>query len=154
MKAKVLATLAFLFLASSITIANASNSRTPFYIVMRDFAPIEYIQDHWADDAAFIMRHIEEGIVEDEAGNTVGTMTVDMVHVFNAITHTSTITAQFVINFDTGAIIEGTMTFKVTYIPSIVSVGKFAGHGDVNVIGDIYNVPDDPSAAVLEGYSW
>jgi hypothetical protein len=152
-KGKVLAVLAFLFLASSVTIANASQTKTPFYFVARSFGPIE-LRDHWADDAVLVMMHVEEGIVEDAAGNTVGTITIRMVHIFNAITYTSTITAQFVIDFDSGAIIEGTMTFKVTYIGGIVSEGRFVGRGDMNVRGDIYNVPGDPSAAVLDGYSW
>ena len=155
-KGKVLAVLAFLFLASSITIANASQTRTPFYLVACDFAPIEELRYHWADDAVVVIMGVLEGNVEDEIGHTVGIITLDkFVLIRNFITQTSTMTAQFVINFDTGAIIEGTMTLKVKYIPPpIVSEGKFVGHGDMNVIGDIHNVPDDPSATVLEGYSW
>ena len=154
-KGKVLAVLAFLFLASSITIANASQTWTPFYFVACDYAPIEELRYHWADDAVVVIMGVLEGNVEDEIGHTVGIITLDkFVHIRNFITQTSTITAQFVINFDSGAIIEGTMTFKVTYGPEIVGEGKFAGHGDMNVKGDIYNVPGSTTASVLDGYSW
>ena len=85
----------------------------------------------------------------------MGTITYDrFVHIRNFVTSTSTITAQFVINFYSGAIIEGTITMEVTYGGVIVSEGKFVGHGDMHVIGDIYNVPGSTSAIVLDGYSW
>ena len=148
-------TLSLLLFASSITIANASQTRMPFYLVARDFAPTTELQWHWADDAVVAIMGILEGIVEDAKGDMIGTIILDRsVHVRNFITQTSTITAQFVINFHNGAIIEGTMTVKVTYGAEIVSEGKFAGHGDMNVKGDIYNVPGSTSAIVLDGYSW
>jgi hypothetical protein len=120
-----------------------------------DFAPIEELRYHWADDAVVVIMGVLEGNVEDATGHTVGTITLDkFVIIRNFITQTSTMTAQFVIKFYTGAIIEGTMTSKTTYGPEIVSEGKFAGHGDMNVKGYTYNVPGSTTASVLDGYSW
>jgi len=150
--------LALLLLASSITIANASQTRTPFYL--RAIATAINVEwSHQADYSLVIMRVTEEGILNNTQGLTVGTWTIDVIETMSIKSGKGTASAQFVMNFYSGATIEGTMTAKIQYyigttLPPDVD-GKFVGHGDMHVIGDLHLIVEGINAIlVFDGYSW
>ena len=159
-KGKVLSMLALslLLLASSIAIANASQTRTPFYLkAIGTFASFEW--SHQADDSLVIMRIIEGGILNNTEGQTVGTWTIDVIESISIKSGKGTASGHFVMNFYSDATIEGTLTAKIqmdigTTNPPDVD-GKFVGHGDMHVIGGLYLVVEGANAIlVFDGYSW
>jgi hypothetical protein len=158
MKGKVLSIVAFLLLASSLTIANASSTRTPFYL--RAIPTSFYIEwTHQADGSHGIMKIIEGGNVEFVPGETAGTWTMDIIEILSIKTGAGIASGHLVINFNFGTTVEGTITAKIqmhigTNQPPDVD-GKFVGHGDMHVKCDLYLIMEGNAAIiVLDGYSW
>jgi hypothetical protein len=153
-KGRVLTIVALLFLASSLTVASASRTKTPFYVKALPTAfNIEW--SHQADNSQVIMKLTEGGIIKDTQDEQVGTFALDIIEVVSIKTGRGTASGHFVINFDTGATIEGTLTAKIqmyigTPTPPDVD-GKFVGHGDMHVMGDLYLMAE---FLVFDGYSW
>ena len=154
-RGKVVAILALLFLASSLTLANASRPRTPFYLraIPTNMYP-EWM--HQADNQLVVAKIIEGGNVEFIPGQPVGTWTMDIVEIIRA-TGQATVSGHLVINFDSGSTIEGTVTARM---PNFASQppdvdGKFVGHGDMHAECDLYVIMEgNTPIIVLEGYSW
>jgi hypothetical protein len=101
------------------------------------------------------MKLTEGGIIKDAQDEQVGTFALDIIEVVSIKTGRGTASGHFVINFDTGATIEGTLTAKIqmyigTPTPPDVD-GKFVGHGDMHVMGDLYLMAE---FLVFDGYSW
>jgi hypothetical protein len=150
---KVLAALAFLFLASSITIANASQARTEFYLE----AHCSMVGEPWvnvADGVAMILKYTVEGVVETREHVEVGTIHMDVVTIIGARAP-GTFSARFVIHFSSGKTVEGTMTG--TQIITNVGVdveGRFVGHGDMHIMGSVNDIDGQPGTLILDGYSW
>jgi hypothetical protein len=158
MKGKVLSIIALVFLASSITIASASTTKTPFYLkALATTMNVEW--SHQADDSLGIMKLTEGGIVRDAQDQEVGTFAFDLIETISMKTGRGTASGHFAINFNSGATIEGTITAKIqmyigTYLPPDVD-GKFVGHGDMHVMGDLYLMIEGANAfIVFDGYSW
>lgn len=158
MRGKVLSIIALVFLASSITIASASTTKTPFYLkALATTMNVEW--SHQADDSLGIMKLTEEGEVRYAEGDVVGTFAFDLIETISMKTGRGTASGHFTINFNSGATIEGTVTAKIqmyidTPTPPIVD-GKFVGHGDMHVMGDLYlNTEDTTSFVIFDGYSW
>jgi hypothetical protein len=153
-KGRVLTIVALLFLASSLTVASASRTKTPFYVKALPTAfNVEW--SHQADNSQVIMKLTEGGIIKDAQDEQVGTFALDIIEVVSIKTGRGTASGHFVINFDTGATIEGTLTAKIqmyigTPTPPDVD-GKFVGHGDMHVMGDLYLMAE---FLVFDGYSW
>jgi hypothetical protein len=154
-RGKVVAILALLFVASSLTLANASRPRTPFYLraVINNF----YVEWwHQTDKQYVIAKIIEEGNVEFTPGEPVGTWTLDVIEIIRAGAK-ATIAGHLVINFDSGTTIEGTVNVK---IPNFASQppdidGKFVGHGDLHAECELDVILEgSTSVIILEGYSW
>jgi len=159
-KGKILSILAlsFLLLASSITIANAPQTRTPFYFkAIPTTMSVEW--SHQADNSLVIMRVIEGGILNNTQGQTVGTWTIDVIESISIKSGKGTASGHFVMNFYSDATIEGTVTAKIqmyigTTNPPDVD-GKFVGHGDMHVIGALYLLVEGANIfLVFDGYSW
>lgn len=114
------------------------------------------MSQHWADETQIITHYIEECILKDNTDATVGTISIDALHIINMKTGKATVAGQFIINFYSGETIEGTFTSKVAYFtPQPPDVdGKFVGHGDMHVKGVIYDIPESPTDFILDGYSW
>jgi hypothetical protein len=154
-KGKVLTIVALLFLASSLTVANASSPRTPFYLRAHPtYMSVEWM--HQADDQLVIAKIIEQGYAE---GDLLGNWTMDIMQVMRAKGR-ATVAGHLVIYFNSGETIEtieGTVTAKIpdwTSQPPDVD-GVFVGHGAMNVKCDLYVVMEGTaSVIVLEGYSW
>jgi len=153
-KGKVLAVLAFLFLASSVTIANASQTRTGFYLEARNLSMVGESWVNVADGVAMILKYTVEGVVETGEHVKVGTIHMDIVTIIGARAP-GTFSAGFVINFYSGKTVEGTMTG--TQIVTDVGVdveGIFVGHGDMHVMGSGNDIDGQPGTMILDGYSW
>ena len=162
-KGKVLSVIAFLLLASSLAVVNASRTRTPFYfkaVVLT--MTMEW--EHPADNSHLIMKIVEGGNVESEDGQTVGTWAMDIVEVLSGKTGRGTASGHLGIDFNSGVSVEGTITAKIqmyigTSLPPDVD-GKFVGHGDMHVMSDLYLIMEERGAGnfvpvlVLDGYSW
>jgi hypothetical protein len=110
---------------------------------------------HQADNSQVIMKLTEGGIIKDTQDQQVGTFALDIIEVVSIKTGRGTASGHFVINFDTGATIEGTLTAKIqmyigTPTPPDVD-GKFVGHDDMHVMGDLYLMAE---FLIFDGYSW
>jgi len=154
----ILLVFATLFLAFPLTLVNASKTTNDFYLKV--YATAAYFEwEHFADNRRVIWHLVEEGIVKDGLNLEVGTIVLDVVETIDIKTGKGTVSAKYEINFYTGAMIEGTMTGKIqmyigTYDPPDLD-GKFVGHGDMQVMGDIYLVVEGIAVVlVLDGYSW
>jgi hypothetical protein len=153
-KGKVLAALAFLFLASSITMANASQARTEFYLEAPNCSMVGEPWVNVADGVAMIMKYTVEGVVETCEHVEVGTIHMDVVTIIGARVP-GTFSARFVIDFGSGKTVEGTITG--TQIITNVGVdveGRFVGHGDMHVMGSVNDIDGQPGTLILDGYSW
>lgn len=154
LKGTVLVAIALLVLASPITLTCATKARTPFYVEACVTAfNLEW--SHQADNSRLIQHMFEEFIVKNTEDEPIGTMTLDIVVIINMKTYQATATGQFVMSLSS-ATIEGTITAKVTSIgPEEDIDGKFVGHGDMHVKGDIYEKPGAyGSIIIFDGYSW
>lgn len=102
------------------------------------------------------MKLTEGGIIKDTQDQQVGTFALDIIEVVSIRTGRGTASGHFVIDFDTGETVEGTLTAKIQmYIdnpnqPPDVD-GKFVGHGDMHVMGDLYLMAE---FLIFDGYSW
>lgn len=155
-KGKIPAIIALLFLASSLAVASASKTQTPFYVKTFPTASnMEWM--HQADDSRAIMKVTEEGEIRDAEDNVIGTFAFDIIEGISLKTGRGTASGHFTIDFDSGATVEGTLTAKIQmylnnpYQPPDVD-GKFVGHGDMHVMGDLYL--DSASLLIFDGYSW
>jgi hypothetical protein len=155
-KGKILIIITLLFLASSLTVASASRTKTPFYVKALPTAfNMEWM--HQADDSRGIMKITEEGEVRNAEGDAVGTFTFDLIETISMKTGRGTASGHFTINFYSEVTIEGTLTAKIQMDidnpmqPPDVD-GKFVGHGDMHVMGDLYL--DSASLLIFNGYSW
>lgn len=155
-KGKILTIIALLFLASSLTVTNASRTKTPFYVKALPTA-FNMEWSHQADNSQVIMKLTEGGIIKDAQDEQVGTFALDIIEVVSIRTGRGTASGHFVIDFDTGETVEGTLTAKIQMYmdnpnqPPDVD-GKFVGHGDMHVMGDLYL--DSASLLIFDGYSW
>lgn len=154
----VLLVLATMFLAFPLTLVNASRTRNDFYLKV--YATAAYYEwEHFADNRLVIWHVVEEGVVKDSLGQAVGTIALHAVETIDVETGKGTVSVKYEINFYSGAMIEGTMTGKIqiyigTYDPPDLD-GKFVGHGDMHVMGDIYLIMEGQTPVlILEGYSW
>lgn len=154
----ILLVLATMFLALPLTSVNASKTTNDFYLKM--YMTTGYYEwEHFADNRRVIWHLVEEGVVKDSLGQEVGTIALDVVETIDVKTGKGTVSAKYEINFYNGAMIEGTMTGKIqlyigTTNPPDLN-GKFVGHGDLHVMGDIYLLMEGINAVlVLDGYSW
>jgi len=155
-KGKILTIIALLFLASSLAVANASRTETPFYVkALALTSNMEWM--HQADNSQVIMKVTEGGIIKGKQDQQVGTFAFDIIEVVSIKTGRGTASGHFTLNYDTGETIEGTFTAKIQmyidnpYQPPDVD-GKFVGHGDMHVMGDLYL--DSASLLIFDGYSW
>jgi len=150
--------LATLFLASPMTMVNASKTTNDFYLKVYATAfNVEW--EHFADDRRVIWHLVEEGVVKDGLGSEVGTITLDVMETFDMETGKGTVSAKYEIDFYSDEIITGTMTGKLQLYIGTTNPpdldGKFVGHGDMQVIGDIYLLVEGMAVVlVLDGYSW
>ena len=148
--------LATLFLASPMTMVNASRTTNDFYLkVYMTAVSVEW--EHFADDRQAIGHVVEEGVVKDGLDSEVGTITLDVVEIIDIKTNNATVTAKYEINFNSDEIIKGTMTGKIQNFaatPPDLDC-KFVGHGDMHVMGNIYVIMEGMiPVLVLDGYSW
>ena len=156
MKGKVLSIIALVFLASSITITSASTTKTPFYLkALATTMSVEW--SHQADNSRGIMKLTEGGIVRNAQDQEMGTFALDLIETLSMKTGAGTASGHFAINLNSGATIEGTITAKIqmySNLPPDVD-GKFVGHGDMHVMGDLYLMIEGTNAfIVFDGYSW
>ena len=153
MKVSGILVLACLTLASLIAIANASKTRTEFYLEAH-VDIVGQMQVHIADDTTYILRYTVEGFVETREHVDVGTISMDVVTIQRVRTP-ATVSAQFLINLDSGETIKGIATGTETFFPdgSIDLDGKFVGHGDMHVMGEVHELPG-PGAFYFDGNSW
>lgn len=165
-KGMVLTLLVFatLFLASPMAMVNASKTTNDFYL--KAYTPIVNIEwsrfvawQHSVEEYKRVLFHITEvGIVKDDLNVEVGTITLNIVaEVLDIEALTGTLTAKYEINFYSGGIIMGTLTAKVlnAILPDMEIDGKFVGHGEMNVMGDIYFIWEGTTPfGVFDGYSW
>ena len=154
-KVKVLVILAFMFLASSITIVNASQTRTVFHLEAPNCSMVGEPWVNVADGVAMIMKYTVEGIVKTGEHVEVGTIHMDVVTVIGERVR-GTFSARFVINFYSGKTVEGTITGTQTIIPDVrVDVeGRFVGHGDMHVMGIVNDIDEQAGTLIFDGYSW
>ena len=156
MKGKVLSIVALVLFASSLTIVSASKTTTPFYLKALGTA-YNTEWSHQADNSLGIMKVTEGGPVRNAQGQDVGTFAFDLVEVISLKTGRGIAAGHFTIDFDSGVSIEGTVTAKIQMyfappgqLPDVD--GKFVGHGDMHVMGDLYL--DTNAFVVFDGYSW
>lgn len=156
MKGKILSIIVLLFLASSLTMtASASTTKTPFYVKALATSTIGG-PPHGADNSRLLYKATQEGTFADAGGSTLGTFVFEIMEGVSMKTGVGTVSGHFVFNFETGETIEGTITAKIQmysepgHLPDVN--GKFAGHGDMHVMGDLYL--DTIGAVVFDGYSW
>jgi len=148
--------LATMFLTLPLTSVNASKTRNDFYLKMYVTAfNLEW--QHLADKRRVILHLTEEGIVKDSQNQEMGTIALDVVEIIDLKTDKATVSAKYEIDFYSGAIIEGTMNGKLQNAtrgtPNLD--GKFVGHGDMHVMGDIYLIMEGMiPVLILDGYSW
>jgi hypothetical protein len=157
MKGKVLSVIVLLLLASSLTlVASASPTKTPFYV--KTLTTSITGESHQADDSRLLYKATEEGIIEDAGGLTLGTFVFEVTEGVDMKTGIGTASGHFVFSFETGETIEGTMIAKLhMYAPPTPPDvnGKFVGHGDKHVMGDLYLVIEGTNAfTVFDGCSW
>jgi hypothetical protein len=153
-RGKVVAILALLFLASSLTLANASRPVTPFYLrAIITNMEVEWV--HQTDKNFVIAKIIEGGNVEFTPGEPVGTWTMDIIEIITAGAK-ATVAGHLVINFDSGTTIEGTVNARIPNFalqPPDID-GKFVGHGDMHVECELGVIIEGYTPVlILEGYS-
>jgi len=165
-KGVVLALLIFSTLLVPSPMVKASKTTNDFYL--KAYITSQVIIDwyHFAGTnlgdklfPKYVLFHVtEEGILENVDNVEVGTITVDIVaEILDIEALTGTVTGKYEINFYSGEIIMGTITGKL--LKALASDmewdGKFVGHGDMNVIGELYIIEEDNfPVLVLDGYSW
>jgi hypothetical protein len=154
-RGKVVAILALLFLASSLTLANASRPVTPFYLrAIITNMEVEWV--HQTDKNFVIAKIIEGGNVEFTPGMPVGTWTMDIIEIVTAGAK-ATVAGHLVIDFDSGTTIEGTLNARIPDFalqPPDID-GKFVGHGDMHVKCELAVIIEGYTPVlILEGYSW
>jgi len=159
-KVKFVAILVLLFLASSLALASASKSVTPFYLrAIVSNMQVEWV--HQTNKNFVVAKIIEGGNVEFTPGEPVGTWTMDIIEIITAGAK-ATIAGRLVIDFNSGTTIEGTATARIPNFalqpPDIY--GKFVGHGDMHVACELDVIIEGDAIVgytpvlILEGYSW
>jgi len=153
-RGKVVAILALLFLASSLTLANASRPVTLFYLrAIITNMEVEWV--HQTDKNFVIAKIIEGGNVEFTPGEPVGTWTMDIIEIIKAGAK-ATVAGHLVIDFDSGTTIEGTLNARIPNFalqPPDID-GKFVGHGDMHVECELRVIIEGYTPVlILEGYS-
>ena len=82
MKGRVLSIIALVLFASSLTIASASKTKTPFYLKALG-TTYNTKWSHQADDSLGIMKLTEGGPVKNAQDQEVGTFAFDLVEVIS-----------------------------------------------------------------------
>ena len=152
----VLLVLATLSLASPMAMVDASKTTDDFYLKVY-FTTLDIEWQHNADNKVVIMHLTQGGIVKDGLNVELGKITLNIIEVLNIESLTGTVTAKYEIKYYSGEIIKGTMTGKLqnAILQEVELDGKFVGHGDMHVKGEIYLIMEGGAQIlVLDGYSW
>jgi len=110
------------------------------------------------------LEYVQWGNVTEEGGNVwtprIGRITWHLLWIFDTETGLGRIYARFTMEFDSGQFagktVEGNAVSDVISVPTggaAVIEGRFTGHGDMHVKGNVEPV-EVGSACAFIGYSW
>jgi hypothetical protein len=150
MKMKLIPMLLLLLLLPTITTANAVPKRaTPFYYI--GIEPIVvFTWQKIADNNQYLVEYTETATLTTDGSTHAGTIMLDVRLIAKIEGGEATVSARFVIELDTGKVIEGTGSGKLNMYTNQPDV-KFVGHGDMLIQGTLKG---HALGFILDGYSW
>jgi len=173
MKGKILGLLILLVLVCfSPVVANASPVKwesVTYHLVLEELEPAEIDVRYFGQSDNPLTPHkvlqtfTQDGKVyvdeEGKLGDYLGTITLEVFFLMDMILLKGNAVAKFTMEFEKGSVVvEGVAEARITLVldgdpPTQYMVGRFSGHGDINMHGTLTDYDGIGNELILEGYA-